>query len=142
MSSFVMPLLTNTLVFPRLTYKPLLAKASFHLFLSPTIVSLIRTKSSAYSNSLSATSLANSVTTSTTTTKRKGDRIDPWCIPTLTTNFSDNSESTLTLVFTPSYRLTTHLAKTSCIPSSSLPIPTLSSVLTLGPQNTYTTFLP
>ena len=50
---------TITLVFPRLTFKPLLSKASFHfksLSLSHSIVSLIRTKLSAYSNSLNTPS--------------------------------------------------------------------------------------
>ena len=116
--SFVMPP-TITLFFPRFTFKPLLSIVSCHfsnLFLSPWIVSLIRTKSSAYSNSLSAPSMANSVTTSTTSAKRKGDSTDPWDIPTLTSNSSDNSESTLTLVFAPSYRLIADLTKTYGIP--------------------------
>ena len=81
-----------------------------NLFLSPSIISLIRTKSSAYSNSLSTPSLTNSVTTSTTTAKRKGDSTVPWSIPTFT--------STLTLVFAPSYRLITGLTKTFGIPFS------------------------
>ena len=58
-----MLLLIITLVFPRLTFIPLLSKASFRfrkLFPTPSIVSLVRTKSSAYGNSLSACSLANS----------------------------------------------------------------------------------
>ena len=41
--------------------------------------------------------------------------MDSWCIHTLTSNSSDNSESTLTLVFAPSYRLITDLTKTSGI---------------------------
>ena len=60
--------------------------------------------------------LPNLVTKSTTTAKRKGDSTDPWCIPTLTSNSSDNSESTITLVFAPSYRLITGQTKTSGIP--------------------------
>ena len=59
MPSFVMLPLTITLAFPMLTFNPLLSKASFHfrnLSLSPSSVSLIRTKSSTYSNSLSAPS--------------------------------------------------------------------------------------
>ena len=54
--SFAMSPLTITFIFPRLTFKPLLSKASCHfqnLFMSPSIVSLTLTKSSAYSNSLS-----------------------------------------------------------------------------------------
>ena len=49
---------TRTLVLPRLTFKPLLSKAfNFkNLFLSPSIILLIRTKSSTYSNSFSAPS--------------------------------------------------------------------------------------
>ena len=43
------------------------------------------------------------MTASTTTIRRKCDSADPWCIPTLTSNSSDNSESALTLVFAPSY---------------------------------------
>ena len=112
-------LLTITLVFSRLTFKPLLSKASFHfrnLSLILSIVPPIRTKSSAYNYSLSAPSLVCSVTTSTTNAKRKGDSTDPWCIPTLTYDSSDNSESTLTLVFAHSYRLFTDLTKTSGIP--------------------------
>ena len=112
---FVITPQTITLVFPNLTFKSLFSKASFHfknLFLSPSIVSLIRNKSSAYINS----PLANSVTTSATTAKRKGDSTDPWFIHTLTSTFSDNSESTLTLVFAPSFRLITDLTKTSGIP--------------------------
>ena len=106
--SFVMPRRTITFIFPRLAFKPLLSKASFHyknLFLRPSNVSLIGTKSSAYSNSLITPSLAHSMTTSTTNAKRKGDSTDPWCIPTLTSNSSDNSVSTLTLVLATSYRL-------------------------------------
>ena len=68
------------------------------------------------------------------------DSTDPWCIPTFTSHSSDNSESTLTLVFAPSYRLIADLTKTSCI-SSSMPIPTLSLVLSqkisLGPHSIY-----
>ena len=67
-----MPPLTITLVFQSIPFKPLLSKASFHsknLFLSHSIVSLIRTKSSAYSNSLSMIPLVNSVTTSIITAK-------------------------------------------------------------------------
>ena len=119
MSSSVMPPQTIPLVFSRLTFKPLLSKASLHyknLFLSPSIVSLIRSKSSAYSNSLSAPSLANSVTKSTTTAKKKGDSTDPWCILTLTSNASDNSEFTLTLGSAPLYRLITDPTKTSDVP--------------------------
>ena len=73
------------------------------------------TNSPAYSNSLHIPSLADAVTSSTTTAKRKGHSKDPWCIPTLTSNSSDNSESTLTLVFAPSYSLITDLTKTSGI---------------------------
>ena len=108
-------LIVMPFIFPRLTFKPMLSKASSHfknLPLSLLIVSLIRTKSSAYSNSLSALSLANYVTTSTTTAKRKDGSIDHWCITTLTSN---NSEYTLILVFVPLYRLITDLAKTSGI---------------------------
>ena len=105
------------LVFPMLAFILLLSIASFHfknLFLSPSIVSLIRTTLSTYSNSLSAPSLANSVATTTTTPKRKGDSTDPWCIPTFASN-SDNSASTLTPVFAQSFRLT-NLTKASGIP--------------------------
>ena len=94
MLSFVLQLLTITLVFSRLTFKPLLSRASFHFensFLNPLIISP-RYKSSAYSNSLSAPYLANSVTTSTTTAKGKGDSSDPWSIHTL----ASNSDSTMT----------------------------------------------
>ena len=111
-------LLTTTLVFPRLTFEPLLLKASFqfkNIFLSPLIASLIRTMSSAYSQSFNPPSLANSETISTKTAERKGDSTDPWCIPTLTSNSSDNSESTLALVFATPYRLITDLIKTSGI---------------------------
>ena len=51
--SFVIP--PFTLVFPRLTFKPLLSKASFHfieLYLSASMVSLIKARSSACNNSL------------------------------------------------------------------------------------------
>ena len=105
--------------FPKVNFQTLALKASFHfenLFLSPMIVSVIRTKSPAYNNSPSAPSLANSVTTSTTNSKTKGDSTDRLYIPILTSNSTDNSESTLTLVFTPSYRLITGLAKSSGIP--------------------------
>ena len=81
MPSLVMPTQTMTLDFPQITLKLMISKASFqfkNLFLSPSVVSLIRTKTSACSNSLSASSLANSVTISTTTAKRKGDSTDPW----------------------------------------------------------------
>ena len=74
--SFVILLLTITLVFQRLAFTNLLSKASFHyknVFLSPSIVSLIRSKSSAYCYSLSAPSLGNNITTSTTNAKGKGD---------------------------------------------------------------------
>ena len=111
--------LTINFVFPRLPFKALYSKAPYHfknLFLNPTIISLIRTKSPAYSNSLSAPHLVNFVKTRTTTAKRKGDSTNPWCIPTLTSNSSYNSESTLTLICTPSYRLFTDLSKTSGIP--------------------------
>ena len=111
-----MPLLTINLVFPRLAMNLCSQKSPSILRTHPSIVSLIRTKTSAYSNSLSAPCQANSVTTSTTIAKRKGDSTDPWCIPTLTSNSSDNSESTLTLVFAPLYRLIADQAKTSCIP--------------------------
>ena len=60
--------------------------------------------------------LVNTVTASTTTAKRIGELTDPWCIPTLTSNCSDNSESTLTLVFAPSYRLISDLTQTYLIP--------------------------
>ena len=60
--------------------------------------------------------LVDSVTTSTTTVKRKGDSTDPCCIPTLTLISSDNSQSTLTLGFAPSYRLITDITKTSGVP--------------------------
>ena len=73
--SFVMLPLTITLVLPKSTFKPMVSKVSFHsmnLFLNPLIVSLIRTQSSAYINSL-ITSLANSMTTSTTAAKIKGE---------------------------------------------------------------------
>ena len=110
---------TITLVLSRLTFKPLLSKDFFHiknLFQSHLSISLIRTKSSTYNNLFSAPSLANSVTTSTITAKRKDDSTDPWCTPTLTSNSSENSESTLTLVFAPSYKLITDLTKTAGIP--------------------------
>ena len=67
--SYAMMPLSITLVFPRLTFQQLLSIASFHymnLFMSPSIISLIRTNSAAYSNSPNTPSLANSVTTSTT----------------------------------------------------------------------------
>ena len=145
----MMPLLTITLVFPRLTLKPLLSKFFFHfknLFLNPPLSksSGPSYQLSSYRNSLSAPSLANSVTTSTTNAKRKGDSTDPWCIPTLTSNSSDNSESTLTIVFPPSYRLITDLTKTAGIPffpnaHSNTFLGTLS-MFSLAPQNTYITF--
>ena len=59
MPSFVMLLLTITFVFSRLTFKPLLSKASIHfksLFQSPLIVSRIRARLSACSNSHSSSS--------------------------------------------------------------------------------------
>ena len=68
-SPCVMPPLTIILIFQTLTLKNFLAKAFFHsknLSLCPSIVSLMTAKSSAYNNSPSAPSLANSVTTSTT----------------------------------------------------------------------------
>ena len=84
-STFLVDVLSQTLNnIKHLTLKPLLSKDSFHfknLFLSPSIVSLIRTKSSSYSNSLSTHILSNLVTTSTTTAKGKGDSTDPWCLP-------------------------------------------------------------
>ena len=64
--SFVILPLIITLNLPRLTFKPLLSKAYFYfenLFMTPLILSLIRTKSSAYINSLRAPSMANSLTT-------------------------------------------------------------------------------
>ena len=78
----MMPPLAITLIFPRPTFKHLLSKSSFHLknlFLSPLIVSLIRTKSSSYRNSLSALYLAILVT-STTTAHTKCDSTGSWCI--------------------------------------------------------------
>ena len=96
----------------------MLSTASFHfknLFICPSIASLIWTKSTAYSNSLTP-SQSNSETTSTTTAK-KDDSTDPWCISTLTSNSFDKSESTLTHVFAPSYGLITELTKTSGNPS-------------------------
>ena len=117
MPSFVIPPLTITLVFSRLTFQPLLSKASYHyknLFLSLLIVSLIRTMSSAYSNSLSTPSGTSDNIYHHC--KNKGDSTDPWCIPTLTSNSSDNSESTQTFVFAPSYRLITDLTIMSGTP--------------------------
>ena len=78
------------------------------------------------------------VTASMTTAKR-------WQHRSLTSNSSDNSESTLTYVFAPSYRHITDLTKTSGIPffliaNSSTILDTLWK-LSLGPQNTYATFL-
>ena len=111
--SFVMPQLIITPVFPRLTFKPLLSKASFHFknsFLSPSIVSLIRTKSTAYSNCHNTPTPATSAITSTTTIKRKSNSTDLCYIHTLT------SKSSLTFVFAPSYKLITHPTKTSGIP--------------------------
>ena len=81
--SFVMPPLTIRVVFPMLAFKPLFSKASFHfknLFMCHLIVSLVWTKSSAYSNSFSAPSMADSVTTPTSTAKRKCNSTDPWYI--------------------------------------------------------------
>ena len=95
--SFIMLPLTITMLFPKLTFKPLLSKASFHLmklFMSPQLshssglshlqlatrvvflCSYIwyhkcKTFSKLYSNSLSTLSLTNLVTTSNTTAKRK-----------------------------------------------------------------------
>ena len=63
-ASFVMLLLTITLVFPRLTFKPLLSLK--HSSQSPSIVTLITTTIS-YDSSFSMTYVANSVITSTTT---------------------------------------------------------------------------
>ena len=79
--------LTNTFVFPRFTFSPLLSNASFYFqnfSLSPSIISLIRTKSSAYNISLIEPLLTLSVTTSTTIAKTKGDNMDPWSTPTFT----------------------------------------------------------
>ena len=76
--SGILLLLTITLVFPRLTFKPLLSKASFHLRnlpLNPLIVSLIRTKSSACNSSVSAPSLADTMTTSATNAKKVAAQI-------------------------------------------------------------------
>ena len=56
-------------------------------------------------------SLANLVTTSATTVKRKRDFSKSWCIPSLTSNSSDNSETTLTFVFAQSFKLITDLSK-------------------------------
>ena len=79
-----------------------------------------------------------------TTTGKKGDNANPWYIPTLTSNSSVNSESTLTLVFAPSYRLISDLTKTSGITFFLIAhfytlLGTLSN-LSLGPQNTYIAF--
>ena len=103
-----MPPLTITFVFPRFSFKSLLSKASFHfknLFLCPSIVSLTRTMSSAYSNSLSTPSgtFCDNVYHNC---KRKDDSTNLRCIPTLTSNSSEDSESTLTLVLTRMYMYT------------------------------------
>ena len=74
------------------------AYVSFHFqnfSLSPSIVSLIKTKSSAYNISLIKPFLTLSVTTSTTIAKTNGDNTDPWCTPTSTSNSSDNSSPTV-----------------------------------------------
>ena len=60
--------------------------------------------------------LSNSLTTSTTSGKRKSDNTDNWSIQMLTCNSSDNTQSTSTLVFPPSYRLITELTKSHSIP--------------------------
>ena len=116
-SSFAIPPLTISLFFQRFTFNVLLSMASFHfknLSLSPSIFSLIWTMSSQYNCSLSAPSLANSVATSTN--ENMANSTIACCIPSLTQNSYDNSESTLTLVFAPSYRLVTDLSKTYSIP--------------------------
>ena len=88
--------------------------------------------------------MANSLTTSTTTAKRKGDITDPWCIPTLTSNSSGNSEFILTLVFAPSPRHITDLIKTSghyFPPQTPFQhLPSVSQRHSPGPQNTYNCF--
>ena len=101
--SFVILPLIITLVCLWLPFKPLLLRAFFHFmnfFLSHSIVSLIRIKSSAFSILLSTSYFANSVTIISTTAIRKGDGRDLWCMPTITC--SHNSQSILTLVFAPS----------------------------------------
>ena len=105
---------TIILVFTKVTLIPLLSKASFHfenLSLSPSIVTLIRTKSSAYINSLSATSgkLSDNIYHHCKKIRQQNRSL---VHPTLTLNSSDNSKSTLTLVLAPSYTLITDLANT------------------------------
>ena len=83
--------LTTIFVFPRFTFSPLLSNASFYFqnfSLSPSIVSLIRTKSSRYNISLIKPFLTFSVTTSTTIAKTNSNNMDPWCTPTFTSFFN------------------------------------------------------
>ena len=100
---------------PRLTLKPLLSKVSLRflsLFLSPSLISLIKVISSAYTNSLN-TPLVSLVTTSTTTAWRIGNDTDPWCILTLASNSTKNP---LWLFFALSSWLISNLTETLVIP--------------------------
>ena len=93
---------TITFVLLVLTFKPLLSSASFkfqNLCFKSTLVSLLRTKSSAYSTSLITLFLAFSVITSTTTANNSSDSTDLSWTPTFTSNSSEYADSTLTLVF-------------------------------------------
>ena len=73
--------------------------------------------------------LATCVTASTTAVERKGDSIEPWCIPTLISSTSHHSESTVILFFAPSHSLITDLTKLLISFLCHPPTESLSSVL-------------
>jgi len=73
-----------TIIFPMLTFIPLLSNTAFHFCkfsLWSSIVSAVNTKSSAYRISFSILFLALPVTTSTTIAYSNADNTDPWCTP-------------------------------------------------------------
>ena len=57
-----------------------------------------------------------SFVTTSITMANSGDRTDPWCTPTFTSNSSDKCFQTFTFVYTPLYRLITALTNASGIP--------------------------
>ena len=113
---FTITLTAITSDFSRLTVKPSLSNMTFN-FLN-LIHQLFRTSKQNHRHTV-ATHIAHPLwqTPSQHLPKRKGHSTDPWCIPTMTSNSSDNSESTLNLVFAPSYILITDLTKISSIKS-------------------------
>ena len=95
--------LTINFVFPRLTLIPLLSNASLYsskFSLNSSIVSPIRTKSSASRICFIQPFLAFSITSSITIANNKGDNTDPRC--TFTENSSESPDPTLTFVSAPS----------------------------------------